>query len=330
MKITVALLLSFLFFGGISQASGAKLESALGDAAPMMSKLPDLAEIKIPKNYQGPYEIDLGTPVRKPAKAYLPLQYESQNSWPLVVLLHGFSGTGEAQDIYLGLRFRASLRGFILLTPEGTVTPQGTFGVDGKELSGNQFWNATDTCCDFAKTGVDDAGYLLSLIEKTKQTYKVDSSRVYIIGHSNGGFMANRLGCEAGSSFAGIANLAGGTYKDPKNCRSPAPVPYLQIHAEDDATVLYQGGPEYAGGKETVGQWLEKNGCQTKSINGPTHDLVFPIPGPDTNTTTWNSCSSGKEVEFWTIKSHQSDWHNPHIPIFNLRFTDAVLDFLMR
>lgn len=285
----------------------------------------------LPKIYQGPFEYPLESFDRKPAKVYLPLQYESKQGWPLVILLHGFSGTAESQDKYLGLSFRASLRGYVLLVPEGTVMPKGTIGADGKDLGGNQFWNATDTCCDFAKTGVDDTGYLLALIESVKKSYKIDRSRVYLIGHSNGGFMVNRLGCEAGETFAGIANLAGGTYKDPKKCRAPTPIPYLQIHAEDDKTILYQGAPEYAGGKETVEQWRARNGCKDSSVTkGAMRDLVYLIPGRDTDSVTWNKCSSNKEVAFWTIRPFEQQWHSPHVPLFQLRFMDDVLDFLLR
>ena len=270
--------------------------------------------------YQGPIEFNADGAGRKSAKAYLPLQYSETKSWPLVVLLHGFSGTAEAEDIYLGLRYRASLRGFILLTPEGTVTPKGTLGADGKDLGGNQFWNATDACCDFGKTGVDDTGYLLALIEKMKRAYKVDPSRVYLIGHSNGGFMVNRLGCEAKGAFAAIANLAGGSFKNPANCRIPEPVAYLQIHAVDDKTILYDAAPAYAGGKETVDQWLVKNGCDRSPTQSWHKDFVFAIQGPDTKEATWKKCSSGKDVAFWTIKPFEAKWHNAHVPLFNLSF----------
>lgn len=254
-----------------------------------------------------------------------------KRAWPLIVVLHGFSGTGEFADFYLGLRFRVSTRGFILLSPEGTKTPSGTRAPPPEvgDLSGLQFWNATDNCCDFGKTGVDDTAYLLALIEKAKATYNIDPNRVYLIGHSNGGFMVNRLGCEAGRTFAGIANLAGGTYKDPRNCRSPEPVRYLQIHAEDDERIRYGDHPDYSGARATVGHWLAKNGCSNRVTRGPKYDFVWTIPGTDTSVQSWKNCRSKKSVELWTIRSHKDEKHNPHIPIFHISgvFTEAVLDF---
>ena len=102
--------------------------------------------------YQGPFLVNPDGAIRAPSKTYLPLQYDSKKKWPLVILLHGFTGSGETEDDYLTVRFRVSTKGFILTTPDGTQMPSGTFGEGGKDISGVQFWNATDACCDFAKT----------------------------------------------------------------------------------------------------------------------------------------------------------------------------------
>ncbi len=321
----------------ISPESKPTREPASGpsSAIPFGAKLPEGL-------YQGPFNINVDGSTRVAAKTYLPIQHDQSKTWPLVVLLHGFSGTAEGEDLYLGLRFRTSIRGFILLTPEGTRTPEGIRSPKGprnaedKDISGLQFWNATDSCCDFGGTKVDDTAYLLALIEKTVKKYNVDPNRIYLFGHSNGGFMANQLGCEAGKTFAGIASLAGGTYKDLKSCRVPDAVRYLQIHAVDDPTISYADAPEYAGGQATVSQWISKNGCSGKPTKGPARDFLFLIPGLDTTSQSWKNCRSGKNVELWTIKAHEAEKHNSHVPFFNflplpgvtVLFTDAVLDFL--
>jgi polyhydroxybutyrate depolymerase len=317
-------LLLFLVLSACATAPDRRIASA-----PDATKIPGTPAI-LTKPFQGPFLVNPEGATRPPAKVYLPLQFASQEQWPLVVLLHGFSGTADTEDQYLTMRFRVSNRGFILLTPDGTLTPKGTLGTDGKDLGGNPFWNATDFCCDFAKTGVDDAGYLRKLIEIVKAKYNVDPARVYIFGHSNGGFMANRLACEMGDQIAGIASLAGGTYANAELCRDPKPVPYLQIHAPDDPTISYDAGqPLYAGGKATIAQWLAKNGCPAEGRHTLNKDFVMIIPGNDTSMEAWNDCSSGRPVALWTIKPYEGKYHNAHIPIFNLDFSDAVLTFLL-
>lgn len=282
--------------------------------------------------FQGPYDAVLPEFNRPSAKVYLPLQYSrgaGQKKWPVLVLLHGFGGTAETEDLYLTLRFRVSSRGFILVTPDGLKMPQGTLSPEGRDVSGNQFWNAIDSCCDFGKTGVDDVGYLKALVHQIKKQYSVDSSRVYLLGHSNGGFMANRMACEIGDELAGVANLAGGSFKNEENCRAPAAMPYLQIHAENDKTISYVGTATYAGGEESVAQWIRRNGCSARSKKSSKRDFLFLIPENDTSVETWTNCQGGNEVAFWKIKAFEGEHHNAHVPLFNLNFTESVLDFLL-
>lgn len=298
-------------------------------SGPEGSNLPMVPAL-LAKTFQGPFLVNPEGATRAAAKVYLPLEFAKKESWPLVVLLHGFSGTAEIEDTYLMMRYRVSSRGFILLTPDGSALPKGTTTPDGGDVSGLQFWNATDFCCDFKKTNVDDVGYLSKLIETVKLKYNVDPDRIYIFGHSNGGFMANRLACEMGGQIAGIASLAGGTFADAGKCRAPTPVAYLQIHAEDDRKIPFENGPpEMAGGRLTVQQWTTKNGCAGSSRKTLEQDFLFFAPGNDTKQEIWTNCKSGKPVAFWTINTFENEHHNPHIPVFNYSFGEKVLDFLL-
>ncbi len=280
-------------------------------------------------DFRGPVEVNPPGFDRAKAKVYFPTQYESRERWPLVVLLHGFTGTGTSEDLYMLLRFRTSHRGFILVTPEGTANPPGSISPTGEDLSGKQFWNATDFCCDFLKTGVDDVKYITKLVDFLSRGYRVDPRRVYLIGHSNGGFMANRLACEAGEKFAAIATLAGGSFKNLSACRRPTPVSYLQIHAVNDPTVVYGKDPRYAGGLPTVKQWLLKNGCAAYSA---IVSRKAPLPlfvGPELSMRSWSHCSSGQDVALWTLQSYSGPLYSPHIPTLTWSFSEEVLDFLL-
>ena len=43
---------------------------------------------------------------------------------------------------------------------------------------------------------MDDAGYILNLIDEARLRFNVAADRVYLFGHSNGGFMAHKMACE--------------------------------------------------------------------------------------------------------------------------------------
>ena len=269
--------------------------------------------------YKGPFEVSPEGSTRA-AKVYLPKSYESREKWPLILMLHGYTSNADETNLYLGLGARVSAKGYILVTPNGM-----------KNSKGDQFWNATDFCCDFEKTNVDDVGYLLGLIKKVSAEYHVDAERIYLVGHSNGGFMSNRLLCETDGVFAGVVSIAGSTFKDASNCKMKNPVSYLQVHAEDDPTVAFGENPQHAGGKATVAQRVAAAGCTGQPVSGGRKDIVFLMPFKDAEVQSWNQCQGATEVELWTISPSSVSGHKPHAPGFWFpSFIDSAVDFLFR
>tara|TARA_B100000029_G_scaffold43608_1_gene40392 strand:- start:172 stop:1062 length:891 start_codon:yes stop_codon:yes gene_type:complete len=118
----------------------------------------------------------------------------------------------------------------MLVLPDGMKNPDG-----------NQYWNATDACCDFYQSGVDDVAYLSGVIEEAIEAFNIDTKRVFLVGHSNGGYMAHRLACERSDLIAGIVSLAGSTWYDEAKCGNPDPVAVLQVHGTWDTTIRYWG-----------------------------------------------------------------------------------------
>ena len=51
-----------------------------------------------------------------------------------------------------------------------------------------------------------------AILADVKAKYNVDPKRVFVIGHSNGGFMSHRLACDRASDVAAIVSLAGATW----------------------------------------------------------------------------------------------------------------------
>ena len=115
--------------------------------------------------------IDLG---RGPVTVHVPPSYDPATPAPLVVLLHGYTSSGQETEDYLQLTPLADQLGFLYVYPDGTV-----------DAIGNRFWNATDACCDFFLTGVDDSGYLRALIDAIAAELSVDAGRIFVAGHSS-------------------------------------------------------------------------------------------------------------------------------------------------
>ncbi len=252
----------------------------------------------------------------RPATVMLPDDYTTAHRWPLIVLLHGYGASATIQNAYFHLSQRRTDRGFILVLPNGTV-----------DASGKRFWNATDACCNFNGSSVDDVTYLTDLVAEAKQRLAVDPDRVYFMGHSNGGFMSYRMACELGSKIAAIASLAGAAFNDPQNCADDGKVSVLEIHGDSDQTVAYDGGTffghDYPGAQQSTQRWATRDGCDAQPHDGQPIDLVSNLSGAETDVTQWTGCDAGTDVALWTM--HGAG----HIPNINPDFIDHVLDFLL-
>ena len=253
----------------------------------------------------------------RPFKVFVPTGYDETAPTPLVILLHGYSASGDGQEAYFQFQPLAEKRGFLYVHPDGLKDPRG-----------NQFWNATDSCCNFADPKPDDSAYVTAIIEHVEATYNVDPKRIFIAGHSNGGFMSYRMACDHADKVAAIASLAGATFNDTAACTPSEPVSVLQIHGTADETIQFKGadiaGHKYPAAAQTVKTWAGYDGCaSTPPLPGDKQlDLEGQLEGAETVTATFDGCPTGIDVELWTING------GPHIPAITAEFAPAVIDFL--
>lgn len=253
----------------------------------------------------------------RPYQLLVPEGHDPSAPSALILLLHGYTSSGMAQLGYFGLAEVARADDILVAYPDGSADSLGA-----------RFWNATDACCDFNGTGVDDAAYLVAVLDDVAGRFAVDPGRVFAVGHSNGGFMSHRLACDHADRFAAIASLAGATWSDPAACQPDQPVAMLQVHGDDDQTILYAGGElfgrAYPGAEATAAAWIEANGCEGElEATDDRVDIASTIDGDETRVDRAAGCPAGGAVELWTI---EGGGHAP--PLARPGFARAVVDFL--
>ena len=244
----------------------------------------------------------------RPVKVSVPKRYAGRAT-PLLLALHGYGNAGKPFESYLGLPSLVDSQGIFLVSPDGTLDAQG-----------HRFWNTgSDACCNFAGSAVDDVKYLRELLAEIRGTYNVDPRRIFVLGHSNGGFMAYRLACELSGEIAAIMSLAGAT----PDCHPTAKVSVLQIHGDRDVGVRYDGGTnilkkgggDYFGALESAERWALDDGCTPYAPAPPTTegqpiDLESELPGGETMVEDFDGCPAGVGVSLWTIREGS---HNPEL-----------------
>jgi polyhydroxybutyrate depolymerase len=253
----------------------------------------------------------------RPVALHVPTSYSCDKGAPLVILLHGYGASGDIEEFYLNVTAESDKRGFLYAHPTGTTETAGM---------SKAFWNATDACCNFYDSKIDDSAYLSKLIKDVQAAYNVDPKRIYLIGHSNGAFMSYRMACEHGDQIAAIASLAGAMYDDVTQCPAATPVSVLQIHGTADETVTYTGGKfvnTYPSAATTVADWVAIDKCgATPDTSAAPLDIVSSLAGSETTVTSYTGCQSGTGVTFWSMTG------GTHIPAFTPSFIPRVVDFL--
>ena len=253
----------------------------------------------------------------RPVTLHVPESYDPGRPAPLVIALHGYTSNAAELESYLRLTPEADRRGFVYAYPDGSTAARG-----------ERFWNATDACCAFSASKPDDSGYLSELITTIQSTYRIDRARVYVLGHSNGGFMSLRMACDHADQITAVATLNGATWQDAGLCRPSEPVSVLAIHSTADETVAYAGGTigraTYPSAATTLARWVAYDRCTDAGSDGPPLDLVTDLPGAETAVHTYTQgCAGGSTVAAWTINGGR------HVPRLDAGFARAVTDFLL-
>ena len=237
-----------------------------------------------------------------------------------MILLHGYTDHGLSTDGWFGLAPAADARGFVYAYPDGTI-----------DSDGYRFWNATNACCNFGKSAVDDVAYLTGVIAEIQAKLAIDPKRIAFVGHSNGGFMSYRMACDQAGLVAAIVSLAGATFADPADCAPSEPVSVAQIHGTADDVIRYEGGGltdgPYPGAAKTAETWATYDGCGTSPspLSARVDVDAFLTDGADpaeTSVAEWSGCRSGAAVQLWTIPG------GGHAPDISSSFADSVLDFV--
>mgnify|MGYP000026376429 CR=1 FL=1 len=177
---------------------------------------------------------------------YTPASYAPGG--PAVLLLHG---GGRSMRLVLNAE-STTQRWLTLADSEGflLVAPNGFNEALGDGLGDAQSWNDLRDDDTGRTSNEDDVGFVMAALDAVRAARGHDPDRVFATGASNGGMMSMRLLIERGADFAGaaafIAALPQETVQDPL-----APKPIMLLNGDQDAAVLFGGGPVADGGAPT-------------------------------------------------------------------------------
>jgi predicted peptidase len=130
-------------------------------------------------------KLDTQVKVKMGYLLYLPKDYEKQESWPLLLFLHGAGERGDDLEL-------VKIHGPPKLIAQGKDLP---FIVVSPQCPKDKWWEPIE---------------LVALLDEVSGNHKVDANRVYVTGLSMGGFGSWRLAFHAPNRLAAMAPICGG------------------------------------------------------------------------------------------------------------------------
>jgi len=232
-----------------------------------------------------------------PAELRLPSALQPGERVPLLMVLHGFGVSSSLLIAKAGLNQVADRKKFAYLAPEGS-----------RDAQGRPYWNAGKSCCDLEHHETDDVKRLQELLVANLGNPAIDPQRVFVIGYSNGGFMAQRLACQAGDRLAGVISIAGAAPSADVPCAQRSPLAFVEIHGDADPVVHYAGGTVFdrtdvaphASAPETAKYWAQQLSCSGELKADRTLDLEPYVADRETTVQSYAGCRGS--VELWSVK----------------------------
>jgi len=188
------------------------------------------------------YRLDAANEIL-PYRTYVPTSYTGAKAFPLIIALHGLGGTEDAffDNYEKKLPPLAESHGYIVAAPLG-YRVDGSYGWGLGPAPADPTTRRTQ---DFSEQDV------MQVLARVRQLYKIDDSRIYLMGHSMGAIGTWKLAPKNPDLFAAIATFAGSGA--PATLERIATMPEFIVHGDADPTVNVAGSRAMVAKLKTLG-----------------------------------------------------------------------------
>jgi poly(3-hydroxybutyrate) depolymerase len=175
-----------------------------------------------------------------PYRVFVPKTYDDRQPVPLVVALHGLGANEDSwMDSYQQqLPTLADKHGFIAVAPLG-------YRVDG--FYGYSYGN---DAASRRKQELSEQD-VMQVLARMRQHYKIDASRIYLMGHSMGAIGTWFLGAKYADVWAALGPIAG--LGNPQSVERMRHIPQFVVHGDADPTVSVAGSRNMVAALKTLG-----------------------------------------------------------------------------
>jgi predicted esterase len=190
----------------------------------------------------------------QPYQVFVPAAYDKAKAYPLVIALHGMGGDENSYfQAYAQGAFKveAEKRGYVVACPKGRKSASMYIGDAEKDV--------------------------MDVIAEVRRDYNIDPDRIYLTGHSMGGFGTWSVAMSHPDVFAALAPVAGGS-NNPAGMSKIAHIPQIVVHGDSDPTVSVERSRAMVAAGKKLGvelKYIEVPGGDHGSVVAPNFPAVF-------------------------------------------------------
>lgn len=185
----------------------------------------------------------------------IPSGYSNSRQYSLIIATHGRTNSKDQVQKYMGLDKGQ--------TDSIVAYPAALSAASGKSFSWSEKENMT---------------FVDAILRQVSENYCINRDKVYAVGHSLGGWMAQRIACQRGEFISGLAVVGSGAFGS--TCTGPVPTLFFQ-NTNDQLS-------SYASGKSAEKTRLTVNACN--------ENLTQQVQIGTLTCTEHMSCTTGNKV----------------------------------
>ncbi len=280
----------------------------------------DVSEFYTAGDYQ--FEIQVDTLTRE-FMMHVPADLDPGQAAPLLFVVHGTGSNGPSTRIVGEVDRFADAAGVVTVYPDaGRFRAWAVPGTAGRE------------------NGVDDLAFFNLMIDRITEELNIDESRMFIAGISNGGLLAQWVGCQLNDRLLGFASVAATALREISDaCVPTRALPALFFLGTEDPIFWWDGnvGPNFEtlSAQATVARYAALNGC----ANTFELDSIPDAVSRDSSTVVrwrYSGCTAGTEVLLYGVDGGSHTWPgSPYeAPLLgcttrDIHASQIIVDFLM-
>ena len=240
------------------------------------------------------------------------IRLPSQHTGPLPVLffLHGLGDNITDYDQTFNFGQIAEEFGWAIVAPQALNQGMGAM------------WNA-----GLMASSIDDAGFLMALLDSLTIQYQLDPDSVFFSGFSMGGFMTHRMAIMHGDRITACAPFSGLITAADAAQTPVAPVRMLHIHGTNDNVVGYDGNSVVFGMTLGLGvdailnYWQNANGCSGE----PTIDTLPDLKNDGLRFIRY-TYDCGTDLQHLKVVGGNHTWYD-NVNQYDVDYKNVIYEF---